>query len=37
VGSLDGSMRKRLKPALSNRLAVDPEGYGTPLPGKVNK
>jgi len=28
-------MRKRLKPALSNRLAVDPEGYGTPLRGAL--
>jgi mRNA-degrading endonuclease RelE of RelBE toxin-antitoxin system len=33
VGSLDGSIKKRLKGVLSNKLAVDPEGYGTPLRG----
>ena len=35
VGSLDGSIRKRLKGVLSNKLAVDPEGYGTPLRGAL--
>jgi len=35
VGSLDGSIRKRLKAALSKKLAVDPEGYGTPLRGAL--
>jgi len=35
VDSLDGSIRKRLKGVLSNKLAVDPEGYGTPLRGAL--
>jgi mRNA-degrading endonuclease RelE of RelBE toxin-antitoxin system len=35
VGSLDGSIRKRLKGVLSNKLAVDPEGSGTPLRGAL--
>ena len=35
VGLLDGSIRKRLKRVLSNKLAVDPEGYGTPLRGQL--
>ena len=31
VGSLDGSIRKRLRGVLIDKLAVDPQGYGTPL------
>jgi len=31
VGSLDGSIKNRLKGVLRNKLARDPEGYGTPL------
>jgi len=31
VASLDGSIKKRLRKALTDKLAVDPEGYGTPL------
>jgi mRNA-degrading endonuclease RelE of RelBE toxin-antitoxin system len=31
VGSLDGSIKKRLRGVLTKKLAVDPEGYGTPL------
>lgn len=31
VGSLDGSIRNRLKGVLTKKLAHDPEGYGTPL------
>jgi mRNA-degrading endonuclease RelE of RelBE toxin-antitoxin system len=33
VDSLDGSIQKRLKKVLANKLAHDPEGYGTPLRG----
>jgi len=33
VASLDGGIKKRLKKALTDKLAVDPEGYGTPLRG----
>jgi len=35
VASLDGSTKKRLKKALNDKLAVDPEGYGTPLRGDL--
>lgn len=35
VASLDGSVRKRLKKVLTAKLAVDPEGYGTPLRGNL--
>ena len=35
VASLDGSIKKRLKKALTDKLAVDPEGYGTPLRGDL--
>jgi mRNA-degrading endonuclease RelE of RelBE toxin-antitoxin system len=35
VGSLDGSIRKRLKGVLTNKLAVDREGYGSPLRGAL--
>lgn len=35
VVSLDGSVRKRLKKVLTGKLAVDPEGYGTPLRGNL--
>ncbi len=31
VRSLDGSIKNRLKSVLTNKLARDPEGYGTPL------
>jgi len=31
VGSLDGSIKNRLKAVLTKKLARDPEGYGTPL------
>jgi len=31
VASLDGSIKKRLKGVLTNKLARDPEGYRTPL------
>lgn len=35
VGSLDGSIRKRLKGVLADKLAVNPEGNGTPLRGAL--
>ena len=35
VASLDGSIRKRLKQAIENKLAIDPSGYGTPLRGEL--
>ena len=35
AASLDGSIKKRLKSALNDKLAVDPEAYGTPLPGDL--
>lgn len=35
VGSLDGSIKRRLKGVLTNKLAVDPEAYGTPLRGAL--
>jgi len=31
VGALDGSIKNRLKRVLTNKLARDPEAYGTPL------
>ncbi len=31
MGSLDGSIKNRLKAVLTKKLARDPEGYGTPL------
>ncbi len=35
VSKLDGSVKKQLKKALAKKLAVDPEGYGTPLRGQL--
>ena len=35
VASLDGSIKKRLKKVLKGKLAVDPQGYGTPLRGSL--
>ncbi len=31
VASLDGSIKKRLRKVLEDKLAMDPSGYGTPL------
>ena|SRR5713101_1187235 len=31
IRDLDGSIRKQLEKVLKNKIAVDPEGYGTPL------
>lgn len=31
VRSLDGSIKKQLQKVLEKKLAIDPEGYGTPL------
>jgi len=35
VASLDGSIKKRLKKVLEDKVAVDPSGYGTPLRGDL--
>jgi mRNA-degrading endonuclease RelE of RelBE toxin-antitoxin system len=35
VGSLDGSIKRRLKGVLANKLAAEPEAYGTPLRGAL--
>lgn len=35
VASLDGSIRKRLRKVLEDKVAVDPSGYGTPLRGDL--
>jgi len=35
VASLDGSIKKRLKKVLEDKLAVNPSGYGTPLRGDL--
>ncbi len=35
IASVDGSLKKRLKKVLENKLAVDPEGYGTQLRGPL--
>jgi mRNA-degrading endonuclease RelE of RelBE toxin-antitoxin system len=31
VQRLDGSIKQKLKDTLNKKLAVDPDGYGTPL------
>ena len=36
VASLDGSIKKRLKKVLTDKLSVDPAGYGTPLRGVLS-
>ena len=35
VASLHGSIRKRLKKILEDKLAINPSGYGTPLRGDL--
>ena len=35
VASLDGSIKKRLKKVLQEKIAVDPSAYGTPLRGDL--
>lgn len=35
VASLDGSIKKRLKKVLEDKLAADPSSYGTPLRGDL--
>ena len=35
VASLDGSIRKRLKKVLEDKIAMEPFGYGTPLRGEL--
>ena len=35
VAALDGSIKKRLKKVLEDKVAVDPSGYGTPLRGDL--
>ena len=36
VLSLDGSIKKRLKKVLLDKIAVDPSGYGSPLGGVLS-
>lgn len=35
VQSLDGSIKKRLRKALTGKIGVEPEQYGTPLRGNL--
>lgn len=35
MGSLDGSIRKRLKKVLEEKISMNPSAYGTPLRGEL--